>query len=157
MIQRFVDSGKEFGELEGALKGTSALLFSANFKSPAQAILKFRKKGTKPALKGAYVDSAVFIGDDQLIALSNLKSKEDLIGEIMGLLQSPAKNVVSALQSGGQTLVGVLKTLSEKIKNNVAMTMSLNKGYLRKNGNPANWVREPVDHTGFYRLMLMGH
>ena len=101
-------------ELEGALKGTSALLFSANFKSPAQAILKFRKKGTKPALKGAFVDSAIFIGDDQLIALSNLKSKEDLIGEIMGLLQSPAQNVISALQSGGGKIAGIVKTLSER-------------------------------------------
>jgi large subunit ribosomal protein L10 len=114
ILKAMRNSGKEFGELEGTLKGTSALLFSANFKAPAQAILKFRKKGTKPALKGAYVDSAVFIGDDQLIALSNLKSKEDLIGEIMGLLQSPAKNVISALQSGGGKIAGIVKTLSER-------------------------------------------
>lgn len=111
------NSGKEFGELETALKGTSALLFSENLKAPAQAILKFRKKGTKPSLKGAYIDSAVFIGDNQLDALSNLKSKEDLLGEIVGLLQSPARNVISALQSGGGKLAGIVKTLSEKNKN----------------------------------------
>jgi large subunit ribosomal protein L10 len=108
------NSGKDFGELEGALKGTSALLFSENFKAPAQAILKFRKKGDKPKLKGAYIDSAVFIGDNQLEALSQLKSKEDLVGEIIGMLQSPAQNVISALQSSGGTIAGIVKTLSEK-------------------------------------------
>jgi len=108
------DSGKDFGELENVLKGTSALMFSENMKSPAQAILKFRKKGTKPALKGAYVDSAIFIGDDQLLALSTLKSKEDLVGEVIGMLLSPAQNVISALQSGGTTIAGIVKTLSEK-------------------------------------------
>lgn len=114
ILKAMRDSGKEFGELEGTLKGTSALLFSENMKAPAQAILKFRKKGTKPALKGAYIDSAVYLGDDQLLALSTLKSKEDLIGEIVGLLQSPARNVISALQSGGGKLAGIVKTLSER-------------------------------------------
>lgn len=114
ILKAMRNSGKDFGELEGALKGTSALLFSENVKAPAQAILKFRKKGDKPALKGAYVDSAVFIGDNQLDALSNLKSKEDLIGEIVGLLQSPARNVISALQSGGGKIAGIVKTLSER-------------------------------------------
>jgi large subunit ribosomal protein L10 len=114
ILKAMRNSGKDFGELEGALKGTSALLFSENMKAPAQAILKFRKKGTKPALKGAYIDSAVYLGDNQLEALSNLKSKEDLLGEIVGLLQSPARNVISALQSGGSKLAGIVKTLSEK-------------------------------------------
>jgi len=114
ILKAMRDSGRDFGELEGALKGTSALLFSENMKAPAQAILRFRKKGTKPSLKGAYVDSAVFIGDNQLSALSNLKSKEDLLGEIVGLLQSPARNVIAALQSGGGKLAGIVKTLSEK-------------------------------------------
>jgi len=114
ILQAMRNSGKDFSELESALKGTSALLFSDNMKAPAQAILKFRKKGTKPALKGAYIDSAVYLGDDQLTALSNLKSKEDLVGEILGLLQSPARNVISALQSGGGKLAGIVKTLSEK-------------------------------------------
>jgi len=114
ILKAMRDSGKDFSELEVALKGTSALLFSENIKAPAQAILKFRKKGTKPALRGAYVDSAVFIGDNQLEALSNLKSKQDLIGDIVGFLQSPARNVVSALQSGGGKIAGIVKTLSER-------------------------------------------
>lgn len=114
ILKAMRNSGKEFGELEVALKGTSALLFSENMKAPAQSILKFRKKGTKPALKGAYIDSAIYLGDNQLEALSNLKSKEDLLGEIVGLLQSPARNVISALQSGGGKLAGIVKTLSER-------------------------------------------
>jgi large subunit ribosomal protein L10 len=114
ILKAMRNSGKDFSELEVALKGTSALLFSENMKAPAQAILKFRKKGTKPALKGAYIDSAVYIGDEQLDALSKLKSKEDLIGEIVGLLQSPARNVISALQSGGGKIAGIVKTLSER-------------------------------------------
>ena len=114
ILKAMRNSGKEFGELEGALKGTSALLFSENMKAPAQSILKFRKKGTKPSLKGAYIDSAVYLGDEQLLALSTLKSKEDLLGDIVGLLQSPARNVISALQSGGGKLAGIVKTLSER-------------------------------------------
>ncbi len=114
ILKAMRNSGKDFGELEGALKGTSALMFCENAKAPAQAILKFRKKGDKPKLKGAYIDSAVFIGDDQLLALSTLKSKEDLIGDIVGLLQSPARNVISALQSGGGKIAGIVKTLSER-------------------------------------------
>jgi len=114
VLKAMQNSGKDFGELESTLVGTTALLFSENMKAPAQAILKFRKKGTKPQLKGAYIDSAVYIGDNQLDALSKLKSKEDLLGEIIGLLQSPASNVVSALQSSGGKLAGIVKTLSEK-------------------------------------------
>jgi large subunit ribosomal protein L10 len=114
ILKAMRDSGKDFSELESAFKGSTALLFSENMKAPAQAILKFRKKGTKPALKGAYIDSAVYLGDDQLEALSKLKSKEDLLGEIVGLLQSPARNVISALQSGGGKLAGIVQTLSEK-------------------------------------------
>lgn len=108
------NSGKDFGDLEGILKGTTAILISENAKAPATAILKFRKKGTKPVLKGAYIDSAIYIGDNQLDVLSKLKSKEEMIGEIVGLLQSPAKNVVSALKSGGGKLAGIVKTLQER-------------------------------------------
>ena len=68
----------------------------------------------RPLLKGAYVEEAVYIRDEQLNALVNIKSREELIGDIVGLLQSPAKNVISALQSGGGKLAGILKTLSEK-------------------------------------------
>ena len=114
ILKAMRNSGKEFGELENALVGNTAILFSENPKAPAQAILKFRKKGTKPALKGAYVDSAIFIGDNQLQVLSNLKTKNELIGEIVGLLQSPAKNVISSLKSSGGKLAVILKTLQER-------------------------------------------
>ena len=82
--------------------------------APAKVIKEFRKKSDKPVLKGAFVEEAVYIGDDQLEALVNIKSKEELIGDIITLLQSPAKNVISALQSGGSKLSGILTTLSEK-------------------------------------------
>jgi large subunit ribosomal protein L10 len=102
--------------LAGVLKGSSGILFSAESgNAPAKLIKDFRKKGNAlPLLKGAYIDSGIFVGDDQLEALSNIKSKAELIGDIIGLLQSPAKNVVSALQSSGGKLAGILKTLSEK-------------------------------------------
>jgi len=81
---------------------------------PAKVIKDFRKKSAKPILKGAYIEEAIYIGDDQIDALVAIKSREELIGDIITLLQSPAKNVVSALQSGGNTITGVLKTLSER-------------------------------------------
>jgi len=97
------------------LKGSSSIMFSTNANAPAKLIKELRKgKEEKPVLKAAYVDSAVFIGDNQLEALVNLKSREELIGEIIGLLQSPAKNVISALQSGGNKLAGIVKTLQER-------------------------------------------
>ena len=104
----------EYAELYDVLKGSSTLLFSNSANAPAKLIKALRASGDKPLLKAAYIDSAIFIGDNQLNALVNLKSKEELIGEIIGLLQSPAKNVISALQSGGNKLSGILKTLSEK-------------------------------------------
>ena len=104
----------EWGELKDTLKGTTALLFASNPKAPAIAIKEFRKKGDRPILKGAYIDSSVFIGDDQLGTLVDLKSKEELVGEIIGLLRSPAINVISALKSSGNTIAGLLKTLSER-------------------------------------------
>lgn len=107
-------SEKDFGELPSILKGNTAMIISKNSNSPAKIIKDFRKKSDKPILKGAYVQESVFIGDDQIDILINLKSKEQLIGEIVGLLQSPAKNVIAALQSGGQKLSGILKTLSDK-------------------------------------------
>ena len=105
---------KEFDELYGALKGNTAVMISEKGNAPAKIIEGFRKKSDKPILKGAWVEHAVFVGDDQLKALSSLKSKEELIGEIIGLLQSPLKTVVSQLQSGGQKIAGIVKTLSEK-------------------------------------------
>ncbi len=107
-------SDKDFGELPTALKGNTSLMFSETGNAPAKLIKEFRKKSNKPLLKGAYVEEAIYVGDDQLDALVNIKSKEEVIGDIITLLQSPAKNVVSALQSGGNKLSGIIKTLSEK-------------------------------------------
>ena len=107
-------SDKEFGDLTGVLKGNTAMMFSEVGNTPAKVIKDFRKKSDRPILKGAYIEEAVYLGDDQIEALVNIKSKEELIGEIISLLQSPAKNVVSALQSSGGALVGIIKTLSEK-------------------------------------------
>src|ERR1700712_4629399 len=100
--------------LYDVLKGSSSILFSKSATAPAKLIKQLRKKGDKPILKAAYIDSSIFVGDSQLDTLINLKSKEQLVGEIIGLLQSPAKNVISALQSGGNILAGVVKTLQER-------------------------------------------
>lgn len=107
-------SDKDFGELAEVLKGNTSLMFSETGNAPAKVIKEFRKKSERPLLKGAFIEEAVYVGDDQLDALVNIKSREELIGDIIGLLQSPAKNVVSALKSGGGTLAGIVKTLSEK-------------------------------------------
>jgi len=105
---------KNYKELYDALKGPTAVLFTETANAPARIIKEFRESNEKPALKAAYIDAAVFLGDDQLEALTKLKSKEELLGEIIGLLQSPAKNVLSALNSGGQTIMGLLKALEER-------------------------------------------
>jgi large subunit ribosomal protein L10 len=107
-------SDKDFEDLSLVLVGNTAMMFSEAGNAPAKLIKEFRKKSDKPILKGAFIEEAVYLGDDQVEALVNIKSKDELIGEIIGLLQSPAKNVVSALQSGGGTLAGIIKTLSEK-------------------------------------------
>ncbi|TYP97528.1 LSU ribosomal protein L10P [Tenacibaculum adriaticum] len=108
-------SDKDFGDLPTVLKGNTSLMIAEGANAPAKVIKEFRKKSKdRPLLKGAFVEESVYIGDDQLDALVNIKSREELIGEVIGLLQSPAKNVVSALQSGGGKLAGILKTLSEK-------------------------------------------
>ena len=107
-------AGGDFSPIYDVLKGSSSILFSKSATAPAKLIKQLRKTGDKPVLKAAYIDSAVFIGDNQLDTLTKLKSKEQLIGEVIGLLQSPAKNVISALQSGGNTLAGLVKTLQER-------------------------------------------
>ncbi|MGY6561078.1 MAG: 50S ribosomal protein L10 [Luteibaculaceae bacterium] len=106
--------GKNFESMYPTLVGATSVLTSEAPNAPAKLIKDFRKKGTKPALKAAYIDEAVFIGDDQLQTLVDLKSKEELVGEIIGLLQSPAKNVISALKSSGQKIAGLVKTLEER-------------------------------------------
>ncbi|MGB3150020.1 MAG: 50S ribosomal protein L10 [Maribacter sp.] len=107
-------SEKEFGELPETLKGNTSLMLSEVGNAPAKLIKNFRKKSDKPLLKGAFVEEAIYIGDENLDALVSIKSKEEMIGEIIGLLQSPAKNVISGLKSGGGKLAGILKTLSER-------------------------------------------
>ena len=107
-------SDREFGDLPTVLKGNTSVMYSETGNVPAKLIKTFRKKSDKPLLKGAFIEESVYLGDDQLDMLVDIKSKEELIGEIVGLLQSPAKNVISALKSSGGTIAGILKTLSEK-------------------------------------------
>jgi len=107
-------SDKDFGELPELLKGNTSIMLSEVANAPAKVIENFRKKSAKPVLKGAYIEEAIYVGDDKIETLSNIKSKEEMVGEIIGLLQSPAKNVISALKSSGGKLAGILKTLSEK-------------------------------------------
>lgn len=104
-----------FSNVYESLHGVTALLFSESAKEPALIISTFRKEsnGQKPVLKAAFIDGDVFAGDDQLKTLTSLKSKQDLIGEIIGLLQSPAKNVISGLNAGGK-LANLVKALEER-------------------------------------------
>jgi large subunit ribosomal protein L10 len=105
---------RDFSELYDLLAGQTALMVGEVGNAPAKLIKEFRKTSDRPVLKGALVAESVFIGDDQLTSLSNLKSKNELIGEIIGLLQSPMSNVLGALQSGGNTISGMVKALSER-------------------------------------------
>ena len=107
-------SDKEFGELPEVLKGNTSLMLSDTGNAPAKLIKTFRKKSDRPLLKGAFIEEAIYIGDDKLDTLVSIKSKEEVIADIVALLQSPAKNVISGLKSGGGKLAGILKTLSEK-------------------------------------------
>ena len=107
-------SNKDAKELYEVLSGNTSVMFCENANVPAKLIKDFKKKNKKPILKGAYVQESIYIGEDQLDVLLTIKSKNELIGEVIGLLQSPMKNVIGALQSGGTIIHGVLKTLSEK-------------------------------------------
>lgn len=108
------DGNEAYKDLLPALKGPTSLMISSNPKAPAEIIKEFRKDKEKPLLKAAYIDASVYVGDDQLEGLSKIKTKEELVGEIIGLLQSPAKNVISGLKSAGSTLAGLMKTLEER-------------------------------------------
>ncbi len=102
---------------EEVLKGFTGIMFAGeNASAPAKLIKEFKKNDSndRPKLKGASIEYDLFIGEDQLSALSSFKSKNELIGEVIGLLQSPAKTVISSLQSGGNTIAGLVKTLSER-------------------------------------------
>ena len=115
LIQKAMESASgDYSELYDILKGSSSIMFSKSGSAPAKLIKQLRREGEKPVLKAAYIDSAVFIGDHQLDTLANLKSKEELVADIISLLQSPVKNVISGLQSGGNKLAGVVKTLQER-------------------------------------------
>jgi len=107
-------SNVNFSELYPVLKGTTSIMFSQSGNVPAKLIKEFRRKHDKPVLKGAYVQESVYVGDNMLDALVFIKTKKELIGDIIILLQSPAKNVISALQSGGTKIHGVLETLSKR-------------------------------------------
>lgn len=116
LLQKAMDKveDKNFGDLSTTLKGATSIMFSEVGNAPAKLIKDFRKKSDKPILKGAWIDEAIFIGDDQVTVLAEMKSKEEVIAEIIGLLQSPAKNVVSGLKGAGGKLAGILKTLEER-------------------------------------------
>ncbi len=119
LLQKALENSTvDFSELYGSLTGETSMMLSNVGNAPAIVIRDFAKaskaKIKKPILKAAYVEESFYIGEDQLDTLINVKTKNELIGEIIGLLQSPAKNVISALQSGGSTIHGVLKTLSER-------------------------------------------
>jgi large subunit ribosomal protein L10 len=105
---------KGFEPLYDALKGSTALMFAETANLPAKLLSDFRKENDKPLLKAAYIDSAIFLGDEQLDKLKSLKSKQELIGDIILILQTPAKNVIGALKSGGNTLAGLVKALEER-------------------------------------------
>ena len=107
-------SGINFQELYPILKGTTSIMFTNTGNIPAKLIKEFRREHDKPVLKGAYVQESVYLGDNMIDALVSLKSKQELVGDIILLLQSPAKNVISALQSGGNKIHGVLETLQKK-------------------------------------------
>jgi large subunit ribosomal protein L10 len=111
--QAFEGAETDFSPLYGSLKGTTAVFFCATANVPAKLIKEAGKDGV-PALKAAYAEEGFYVGADQLDALCAIKSKNEVIADIVALLQSPAKNVISALQSGGNTIHGVLKTLGER-------------------------------------------
>jgi len=111
-------SDKNLDELYEVMAGPTSLMLSDTGNAPAKLIKEFRKKSDKPILKGAFVEEVAYLGDDQLESLVNIKSRDELLGDLIALLQSPMNNVMSGLQSGGQNLTGILKTLSEKGGNN---------------------------------------
>ncbi len=110
-LERFDD---KYTPLFDALKGGSSIMFTNSNSEPAKLIKELRKKQPKPLLKAAYVEESIYIGDNQLETLASIKSKEELIGEIILILQSPIRNVISSLESGKHIIAGVVKTLSEK-------------------------------------------
>ncbi len=115
LLKKAMESAeRNYDELYETLKGNTSIMFAEAGNGPAKMIKEFRKKSDRPILKGAFIEEMTYLGDDQLAFLTTIKSKDELVADIVALLQSPAKNVISALQSGGSKLSGILKTLSEK-------------------------------------------
>lgn len=115
LLQKALDKCEgEYEELYDVLKGPTSVMFTDHGNAPAKLIKEFRKKKSKPILKAAYVEESIYIGDDLLDTLVSIKSRDELIGDIILLLQSPIKNVISGLNSGGNILHGVLETLAKK-------------------------------------------
>lgn len=104
----------DYSEVYDTLKGNTSIMFSETGNAPAKLIKEFNKKHDKPVLKAAYVEESIYVGADQLPMLVEIKSKDELLGEIIGLLQSPATNVISALKAQGGNIAGILQTLAEK-------------------------------------------
>ncbi|PVX50930.1 LSU ribosomal protein L10P [Balneicella halophila] len=115
LLKRALDKlDGEYDELHQTLKGSTSIMLCDTGNAPAKLIKDFRKSHDKPLLKGAFVEEAIYLGEEELENLVSVKSKEELLGDVIGLLQSPIQQVVSSLQSGGNTLAGLVKTLSEK-------------------------------------------
>ena len=115
LLKRAMEASEvDYSGIYDALKGTTAIMLSNVGNAPARLIKEFRAKNKKPLLKGAFIEETSYLGDENLEALCNIKSKNELIADVVALLQSPAKNVISALQSGGGKLAGIVKTLSER-------------------------------------------
>ena len=114
LMKAMENAGKDYAELYETLVGNTSIMFAEAGNVPAKMIKEFRKKSDRPLLKGAFIEEMTYLGDDQIDFLISIKSKDELVADVIALLQSPAKNVISALQSGGNTLSGILKTLSEK-------------------------------------------
>ena len=105
---------KDYNDLYDVLKGSTAVMLCETGNAPAKLIKNFRQKNDRPILKGAYIEECCYVGDDMVDTLCNVKSKNDLIADVIAMLQSPMKNIISGLQSGGHKLTGILETLSEK-------------------------------------------
>ena len=117
LIQKALESepeSKGFAALYDSLKGPTTILISENPKAPAKLLEEFRKSEERPILKAAYIDASVFVGDDQIAVLTKMKSKDELIGEIITLLQSPAKRIASQITATGTRIAGIVKTLEER-------------------------------------------
>ncbi|MAO45629.1 MAG: 50S ribosomal protein L10 [Crocinitomicaceae bacterium] len=116
LLRRAMDAseGADYSELYEVLSGQTALLVGNVGNAPAKLLKEFRKKNDMPVLKAAYVEESTYLGDDQIDALTAIKSKDELVAELIALLQSPIKNVVGALNSGGNTVSGLVKALQER-------------------------------------------